>query len=145
MPAMSKVSGNAESRARLEKLCASLTTEQLSRKTSDGWTVAATLAHLAFWDRVTLERWKLFERDPQPVQFIFDVINDAGAADWHALQSREAVRLALESSTAVDAHIEHLSNELEKAARPIVSERLFERFHHRNEHLTAIEEALKAE
>ena len=141
---MASISGNAESRARLEKLCANLTNEQLARKTSDGWTVAATLAHVAFWDRVTLERWKLFEKDPQPVQFIFDVINDAGAADWHALESRQAVRLALESAKAVDAHIEHLPDEVATAARPIVSERLFERFHHRNEHLNAIEEAVKS-
>jgi len=135
-------SNNEQSRKRLEELCANLTDEQLGRKTADGWTVAATLAHLAFWDRVTLERWKLLAAKVEPVNLIWDLINDAAAPGWQAIPGREAGRLALEAAGEVDRHIAGLPNELADAARPVVSERLFERFHHRNEHLDAIVAAI---
>ena len=63
----------------------------------------------------------------------------AGAADWLAIPPRTAVRLALDAAEAVDKRIEELSEDLIEVARPLMNPRMFERFHHREEHLSAIE------
>jgi len=47
---------NEASRARLRALLDRLTDEDLRRKVGD-WTVAMSLAHLAFWDRFSHLRW----------------------------------------------------------------------------------------
>ena len=135
---------NLDSRLRLQELCARLTDDQLARKTADGWTVSATLAHLAFWDLITLERWKLLATKLEPVSLIWDLVNDAGAPGWHAIPGRDAVRLALEAAAAIDKHIAELPADLADSARSIVSERMYERFHHRNEHIVAIAAAIEA-
>jgi uncharacterized damage-inducible protein DinB len=132
------VQRNARSRARLASLCNRLTDEQLARIAFGDWTISAVLAHLAFWDRIALERWKLFEKDRQPIPVLADIVNTAGAAGWLATPPREAARLAVEAADAVDGHIEGLPQDLIDAATPM-NPRMFERFHHRDEHLSAIE------
>ncbi|MGE5378728.1 MAG: maleylpyruvate isomerase N-terminal domain-containing protein, partial [Bacteroidota bacterium] len=42
---------NTTSRRRMETLVYGLSDEDLARTTDYGWTVAALLAHLAFWDQ----------------------------------------------------------------------------------------------
>jgi hypothetical protein len=96
------------------------------------------LAHIAFWDRIALERWNIFEKDRQPIPVLADIVNTAATAGWLATPPREAARLALEAADAVDARIAELPEELINAARA-VNPRMFERFHHREEHLSAIE------
>jgi hypothetical protein len=135
------VPGNEESRRSLESLCARLTDDDLSRRTGGGWTVAATLAHLGFWDRVTLERWKLLAAGRR-VEFIDDLVNAAAAADWHAVPRRDAVRLALEAARVVDRHIAQMADDLAGRVEPVQGNRLYERFRHRNEHIADIEAAL---
>src|ERR1035437_7949411 len=44
-------SANDESRARLARLAARLTTAQLATDLGEGWTVASALAHMGFWER----------------------------------------------------------------------------------------------
>jgi hypothetical protein len=41
---------NARDRERLRNLVARTTDEELSLPLGEGWTIAAALAHLAFWD-----------------------------------------------------------------------------------------------
>ena len=59
------IARNDAERARLRALVARLSDADLARPMPGGWTVAAVLAHLAFWDQrimVLLERWEqLFE------------------------------------------------------------------------------------
>jgi hypothetical protein len=45
---------NAHKRQRLRALVARLRDDDLTRPLPNGWTVAITLAHLAFWDRQRL-------------------------------------------------------------------------------------------
>lgn len=55
------VDANKREFHRLERLVNRLTDEELDRPMGDGWTVAVTLAHLAFWDHrslVLLKRWR---------------------------------------------------------------------------------------
>ena len=52
---------NKNEHARLRQLIARLSDADLVRPVSGGWTVAAALAHMAFWDGrvlVSLERWE---------------------------------------------------------------------------------------
>jgi hypothetical protein len=129
---------NTNSRERLASVCDRLTDEQLARVAFGEWTISAVLAHLAFWDRIALERWNIFEKDRQPIPVLADIVNTAGAPGWLATPPREAARLVLEAAEAVDKRIEELPKDLIEAARPM-NPRMFERFHHRDEHLSAIE------
>jgi hypothetical protein len=130
---------NSQSRARLVALCERINDEQLARIAFGEWTISAVLAHLAFWDRITLERWNVFEKDHRPVTMLDEPVNTAGAADWLAIPPRTAVRLALDAAEAVDKRIAELSEDLIDVARPVMDPRMFERFHHREDHLSAIE------
>jgi hypothetical protein len=48
---------NAESRARLAGLAATLTMEHLATDLGENWTVASAFAHMGFWVRWQAERW----------------------------------------------------------------------------------------
>ena len=122
---------NAESRARLVSVCERINDEQLARIAFGEWTISAVFAHLAFWDRITLARWNIFEKERKPVTMLGEPVNAAGAADWLAIPPRTAVRLVLDAAYAVDKRIE--------ATRTVMNPRMFERFHHREEHLSTIE------
>lgn len=75
------LAANDASRDRLHTLTAGLTTEELARRVNGDWTVAASLAHLAFWDRATLIRWQR-HRAGVPLVLVpddlTDVLNHAG-------------------------------------------------------------------
>ena len=129
---------NAESRARMVSLCERISDNQLTRVAFGDWTVAAVLAHMAFWDRVALERWNTFEKERQPVLQLPEYLNTVGAADWSAIPPRKAVKSALEAADALDKKIEALPDDLIEAARQANNPRMFERFHHREDHLSAI-------
>ena len=70
---------NDETRARLHALVARLGPDDLARAAFEGWSVSALLAHLAFWDRFTLERWRvrLAGGDIPDIGVFTDPINDA--------------------------------------------------------------------
>ena len=133
---------NAESRARLASICERVNNEQLARIAFGDWTVSAVLAHMAFWDRVALERWNTFEKERQPVIQLPEFLNTVGAADWRAMPPRRAVTSALEAADALDKKIEDLPDDLIEAARQANNPRMFERFHHREDHLSAIERVI---
>src|SRR5215208_3433525 len=87
---------NTQSWRRLETLVRGLSAEDLARSTDYGWTVAALLAHLAFWDQrmiVILRRWLEEGFDPSPTDA--RAVNDALKVVCHALDPRAAVELSL--------------------------------------------------
>ena len=59
----SYVARNDASRQRLAARLDDLTANELLTPVEAGWTVGGLLAHLAFWDRLVLERWALAERE----------------------------------------------------------------------------------
>ena len=74
----SYVAANARSFNRLKALVNRLSDDDLKRTLDDDWTIAAVLAHLAFWDYrilVLLAKWETEEVKPSPIDP--DVINDA--------------------------------------------------------------------
>ena len=139
---------NAESYQRLKSLAQRLTDTDLALSTEYGWTVAALLAHLAFWDQrmiVILRRWQEEGLDPSPIDST--AVNDALKMICHALEPRRAVDLCLVSAEAVDAAFEKLSAEfvkqIEEHAEVTETQFRMNRSLHRNGHLNDIEALLK--
>src|SRR5512138_1720121 len=131
---------NAESYQRLKSLSQRLTDTDLALSTDYGWTVAALLAHLAFWDQrvlVILQRWKEEGFDPSPIDS--RAVNDSLKVICHALDPRTAVDLALTSAEAVDAELDTLSSpfveQIEEHATATETQFRMNRALHRNGHL----------
>jgi hypothetical protein len=139
---------NTASRRRLETLVNRLSDEDLRRATPYGWTVAALLAHLAFWDQrvaVLLRRWKEKGVDPSPVDS--QAMNDALRPLLLAMDPRAAIRLCLSSAEAVDAELEtitpELFQEIQKVSQASSTQFRFSRALHRNDHLDDIDLLLR--
>jgi hypothetical protein len=135
---------NTASRRRLETLVRSLSDEDLTRSNPYGWTVAALLAHLAFWDQralVLLRRWKEQGVDASPIDA--DAVNDALRPLCLALDPRAAVELCLSSAEAVDAELETITSDLVEQIQSSPTHFRFSRAFHRNDHLNEIELLLR--
>jgi hypothetical protein len=135
---------NRVSRHRLENFVQRLSEDDLARSNPHGWTVAALLAHLAFWDQrvlVLLRRWKAEGVDESPVDP--DMINDSLRPLCLALDPRAAIELCLSSAAAVDAELETITAELVETIEASPNHFRFNRALHRNDHLNEVEELLR--
>ena len=142
--------GNDEKRERLVALVDRLTAGDYALEVMPGWTIGALLAHLAFWDRLVIERWtQAIAADATiPVSLsdvLTDLINGASLAQWLAMPGPLAGREAVAAAEAVDAYVEGLEQARVAAAEAAGLGRLVDRSLHRAEHLDMIEAALKAE
>jgi hypothetical protein len=133
-----------QNRASTERIksFARLSDEQLQRPIGEGWTGAALLAHLAFWDRrvlaileKTLQEGKLAPIEPGTV------VNDIALPLWAAIPPREAARLAVETAEETDRRLEEFPPALLEALYNY-NPRMVNRSLHRNEHLDRAEEAI---
>jgi hypothetical protein len=109
-----------------------------------GWTAAAILAHLAFWDAraITLIRkWQKAGVGESPIDT--DVVNEATRELCLAIPPRAAATLALEKATKLDNIIEDLSPEWVDRIVEIGKTVHLKRFPHRREHLDEIEKVLE--
>jgi hypothetical protein len=138
------VQENDESRRKLETLVRSLSDQELALRTPYDWTVAALLAHLAFWDQrmvAILRRWKESGFDPSPIDSA--AVNGALKAICHAVEPRLAIELCLASAEAVDAELAALTPDLVKQieahAEATSTQFRMNRSLHRNDHLKDIE------
>lgn len=138
---------NADSRQRLEAIVHGLSDADLALSTDFGWTVAALLAHLAFWDQrvlVILHRWQEEGFDPSPIDAM--AVNDSLRVICHALQPRTAIELCLSSAEAVDTELEMLTPDLvkqiEEHAQVTDTQFRMNRSLHRDGHLNDIEALL---
>jgi hypothetical protein len=130
---------NAASLARLRSLTDRLSDEELSRPLANGWTAAAEIAHLAFFDRrasILIDRWARGDGSPSAIDV--DVINDAFRPQWLLLPPRAAVSDALAVGEEINAKIAALSDELEATIRQGQDIRL-DRSRHRTDHLDELE------
>ena len=135
---------NTDSRRRLEYLIRGLTDADLARSTDYGWTVAALLAHLAFWDHrmfVILDRWQTEGLDPSAIDSA--AVNDALKPICHALNPRVAAELAVTAAEKIDSELEALTpervQELEEHAQATSTQFRMNRSLHRESHLKDIE------
>jgi hypothetical protein len=142
------VARNTTARERLRALAARLSAAELGHSLGGRWTVAAALAHLAFWDRravLVLERWAAGQPPPPlgPAWHDADLLNDSLLAEWLALPPPVAVRLALEAAEAADATAAGAADALVAAIVARGEGWRLERFRHRQEHLDEIERLLR--
>jgi DinB family protein len=145
----SYVAENQEQLERLRTLVDRLSDQQLSTPMEAGWTVAAVLAHLAFWDyRIVtlLDHWGPDGRGTRPPgidEAAVDWVNDAAKPHCLALAPRVAARLAIEAAVAADERVARLSEGLMEANRAAGGPISVRRSEHRREHLDEIERALR--
>jgi hypothetical protein len=135
---------NARERDRLAALVGRLGDADLARPVGHGWTVAATLVHLAFWDLRAVRLMDRYEKEsvtPSPTDV--HVLNDTVHALAQAIPPRAAARLAVDAAERVDRRLETFPDRLLDAV--VAADRPFfpERHVHRAEHLDEIERALR--
>jgi Mycothiol maleylpyruvate isomerase N-terminal domain len=138
---------NAGSYQRLKTLVHRLTDTDLALSTDYGWTVAALLAHLAFWDQrvlVILRRWKESGFDESPIDAM--AVNDSLKVICEALEPRRSAELSLIAAEQVDAELETLSpdfvKQIEEYLEATSTQFRMNRSLHRDGHLNDIEALL---
>lgn len=139
---------NTESRQRLNALVRELSDADLACTTDYGWTVAALLGHLAFWDHrmsVVLKRWQTEGLDPSQIDST--AVNDALRVICNALEPRTAAALAVSAAEKIDAELDMLTAEfvkqLEEHAAATGTQFRMNRSLHRESHIKDIEALIK--
>jgi hypothetical protein len=136
---------NTRQRERLQGLVGRLSDEELGYQIENGWTVATTLAHLAFWEeqrRALLLRWQQSGASTVPVDM--DSINEGVRLLANALTPRAAAQLAVTAAESVDRVLQGISSELARAIEDSGQIRVLRRSLHRQAHLDQIESALQS-
>lgn len=135
-------------RERLRSLVTRLTDEELSRPMPGGWTVAAVLAHVGYWDARAiyfLDKWGPSGEPSTYEPEDTDAANEAAKPLCLALPPRIAAQLALRLAEEADGRVKALSDAMlakirAKGNPPFDLSRAI----HRKEHLDDIEGALRA-
>lgn len=139
----SYVERNRASTARIRALAARLSDEELQHPVGEHWTVAITLAHLAFWDRRALHALDATAKAGELVAPDIDiVVNDYSLPLWAAIPPRAAATIAIESAEALDARLESYPPALLEIVHDFYP-RWVVRAAHRNEHLDEVDAALR--
>src|SRR6266581_2347604 len=149
MPAdRSYVAQNTAQRDRLSEFVERASDKELEAPMPAGWTVAAVLAHLAFWDQrivFLLDQWqRAREGTPPPLESASDVdwINDAAKPMFLALAPRRAAELALAIAEEVDRRVQVLPDDWVARNAAAGSPVNLVRAEHRGQHLAEIEQHL---
>ena len=137
---------NRNSAERLRAIGERLSDEELARTIDQPWTAAGLFAHIAFWDRFVLERWKLAaergDRAPMSVDDAFmERINDASLDQWMSIPPRVAVEQCLAAAAEVDAYLGGIDDEIRSELISEGRRRLVDRSVHRSDHLGTLESA----
>jgi Mycothiol maleylpyruvate isomerase N-terminal domain len=140
------IAENTVERERLIALVNGLTDEQLAHSMEAGWTVAAVLAHLAFWDQRALVLLKKWTQEGIGVSAMdVDVVNEAMRLHCLAIAPRAAAELAVSCAMAIDRAIEQLSPALAAGIAQNGRTLRLNRADHRRDHLRDIMQALAIE
>ncbi len=137
---------NARERERLRSLVSRISDKELCQPLNAGWTVAAALAHLAFWDQwalVLMRKWKTSPVSVSPVDS--NLLNDALLPLSLTIPPREAANLAVKSAEAIDRELEEASPEFITAIEGLRQPARLYRATHRKLHLDEIESTLSKE
>ena len=133
---------NHTSTNRIRDLAARLSDKEIQHPVGEHWTVAIALAHLAFWDRRVLYVLDMTERDGALFVPAIDIfVNDLSLPLWAAIPPREAARIAIETSEALDKRLEDYPPALLEEIYAY-NTRWVVRALHRGEHLDEVDAAL---
>jgi len=134
-------------RERLRALVARLSDADLARPMPDGWTVAAVLAHAAYWDARAIYWMDKWGPDGEPTTYEeedTDAANESAKPLCLALRPRDAAKLAVRVAEEADGKVKALSDAmLTKIAAKGGPPFDLSRANHRREHLDDIERALR--
>jgi hypothetical protein len=143
----SHVAQNDAERKRLEALVARCSDADLVSALPAGWTVAATLAHLAYWDeriRLLFETWQRDGVTPPPEdEASVDWINDSAKPMFLALPPRRAAELAVAIARETDRIVEKLPDAMLERNAALPQPLNVVRAQHRRQHLDEIEALLR--
>ena len=136
---------NSKERERLRKLVSGITEKELTLLLyKEGWTVAAALAHLAFWDQrriILVRKWKEKGFTPSPIDE--DTMNDALVPFFLALPPKKAAYLAVSIAEELDSELEESSAEFIATMENSGDRHALNRAIHRKMHLDDIEALLQ--
>jgi hypothetical protein len=139
----SYIDQNRASTERIRALIARLNDEEMQAKVGEHWTVTIALAHLAFWDQRVRYILDITERDGKLFDLEIDiVVNDLSLPLWAVIPPRDAARICVETSDALDKRLEEFSPQLLEELYNH-NKRWVVRALHRNEHLDEVDAALK--
>ncbi len=137
------VEQNRASTERLKKLVNRLSAADLQQPVGPDWTVAITLAHLAFWDERV--QWVLDRTEKEGKLMAADldssIVNDIALPTWKIVPGRDAAQLSVETAVALDQRLEAYPAALLEQVNAHNS-RWVQRYLHRNEHLDEVDQAL---
>ena len=146
-PDRSYVARNDAERARLKAFVARASDADLAKPMPAGWTVAAVLGHLAFWDQRILTLIETWERTgaapPMYHEDDVDWVNDAGKPLLLAMPPRKLADLAVAIAEAVDQKVQKVPEKLIETNTSAGNPLNLDRSTHRKEHLDDIEKLLK--
>jgi hypothetical protein len=126
-------------------LTAKLTEKELGRQLSNGWTVANTLVHLAFWDSYGLRLLREWEKTGyQAATSSIEPVNEGVRVLSNAIPANGVVPLVREAAVAVDREVEKITPELAAAIEAGGQSCYLYRAEHRRAHLNRIERELGA-
>lgn len=137
---------NDASRERLRTLLERLSDDDLRRRVGD-WTVAMSLAHIGFWDRLTHLRWVETVASGRDLPASIgspqtDLVNDTNLDLWAEALDIPGIRsFVLKAAADLDAHVATLPDALVEAAQGADLGRHLDRSRHRDGHLEPIEAA----
>jgi hypothetical protein len=139
---------NDKSRERLQKLLNTITDEELQWVIyKEGWTVAAMLGHLAFWDErraLNLVEWQRNSLTASGInEMDTRIINDALVPFLLGLEPRKATELTLTAAEKVDRVVASLPGGLVKKIGGMGDEYALDRAKHRKMHLDEIDKFLE--
>lgn len=140
------VANTRRSLVRLRAVSGRLDEQALVQVTISGWTIAGTLAHLAFFDDWVAERWRrrlasgAFQDLPDDIT---DLVNAAGARAWQATAPDQATAIATGAAEAVVSLLETLSRAALDDAIATRRSAMIDRSLHWEPHLDQIEDALR--
>ena len=144
MPVSDEIArSNRAQTERLRALARRLTPEMLAVRLPRGWTVAVSLAHIAFWDRQRLclmRRWAA--GDSCHGGYDGDVFNEVLLPFLEMIPADRVAALAVETAEEVDAFLLAVPDEVVEAALARPDRPNLDRGMHREYHLDRIERAL---
>lgn len=134
---------NRASTERIRRLVGRLTEKEMQHQVGEHWTVAISLAHLAFWDRRVLYALEITERDGKLFTPEINIaVNDMALPLWAAIPSRAAAELSIGTADQLDKRLEALPATLLEELYAY-NKRWVVRALHRNEHLDEVDASLK--
>ena len=133
-------------RERMRALIARLSEKELSQPMPAGWTVAAVLAHIGFWDARAvywLDKWAQGVAPTPYEPENTEAVNESAKPLCLALPSRDAAKLALRLADDADSKVKALSDDMLRKVRATGGPPFnLSRAIHRKEHLDEIDAVL---